>query len=318
MSHLSQTMLGCVVSLSSSHLSGSTIRDVNNGGSVLCSNSSFSSLLSSPNTDSDPEQPSMTLPNGTYPFDDDGTAYNFTSSSGNEHTFATFSHCHFTGDKYLTNARPLTFKAYPGTITITSCSFTNIKVVPVDQYDRLGGATIIDQRSAPDCQPVTVEKTNFTNIKASMSGSGMYIIALQSTSIEECRFEECGPGSEGTTDTGGLYVFGFNTAAVSTIKNLVFVSCSSNYKTGGMYLNVYGPSLLSDCLFDGCSSSGSSSPTAGAQVNFNDVAPTTFTRINFTDCESKDFVAGMYLGMGVVCLVKCSVSGGGLLYLAVV
>ncbi|KAK2945550.1 hypothetical protein BLNAU_19507 [Blattamonas nauphoetae] len=207
LSHLSQKMLGCVVSLTSSHLSGSTIRDVNNGGSVLCSNSSFSSLLSSPNTDSDPS-PSITLPNPSqYPEQfQDGIAYFFDQNSGTDSTFANFSHCHFTGDKYVTNARPLTFKAYPGTITITSCSFTDLTVVSTDANDRLGGAAFIDQRSAPDCQPVTVEKTNFTNIKASISGSGMYVVAMQSTSIEDCRFEECGPGSEGTTETGGLYV----------------------------------------------------------------------------------------------------------------
>ncbi|KAK2941610.1 hypothetical protein BLNAU_23487 [Blattamonas nauphoetae] len=68
--HLNQKMLGCVVSLSSGHLSGSTIRDVNTVGCVLCSNSSFSSLLSSPNPDPNTEPWYLLLPHGEYTPDD--------------------------------------------------------------------------------------------------------------------------------------------------------------------------------------------------------------------------------------------------------
>ncbi|KAK2952641.1 hypothetical protein BLNAU_12469 [Blattamonas nauphoetae] len=82
LSHLNQKMLGCVVSLSSSHLSGSTIRDVNVGGSVFCSNSSFSSLLPSPNTDNDANpSPSIILDGETsLPFDET-TPYTFDDSA---------------------------------------------------------------------------------------------------------------------------------------------------------------------------------------------------------------------------------------------
>ncbi|KAK2958966.1 hypothetical protein BLNAU_5982 [Blattamonas nauphoetae] len=73
--HLNQKMLGCALSLTSSHLSGSTIRDMNNGGSVLGSNSSFSSLLSSPNTN---PEPTITYPNGTSTSCvDDGSVFEF-------------------------------------------------------------------------------------------------------------------------------------------------------------------------------------------------------------------------------------------------
>ncbi|KAK2955324.1 hypothetical protein BLNAU_9715 [Blattamonas nauphoetae] len=125
--HLNQKMLGCVVSLTSSHLSGSTIRDVNNGGSFLCSNSSFSSLISSPNTDTDSSEPTVTLPGKSTPdaFEED-QIYSFDNTSGNHETSAIFSNCHFSGANYAQNDRPLTFNEYPGTISIISCSFTNI------------------------------------------------------------------------------------------------------------------------------------------------------------------------------------------------
>ncbi|KAK2951525.1 hypothetical protein BLNAU_13547 [Blattamonas nauphoetae] len=115
-------MLGCVVSLTSSHLSGSTIRDVNIGGSVLCSNSSFSSLLSSPNDNA--ESPSVLLPEGPAPFED-GKEYIFPFNTLVTASVS-FSHCHFTGANYESNVRPLTFDGYPGTVSILSCSFENI------------------------------------------------------------------------------------------------------------------------------------------------------------------------------------------------
>ncbi|KAK2946097.1 hypothetical protein BLNAU_19005 [Blattamonas nauphoetae] len=118
-------MLGCVVSLTSSHLSGSTIRDVNAVGSVLCSNSSFSSLLSSPNTDSSASTATSPADSFEEPFDD-RKVYSFTKSSGTTPSSALFWNCHFTGPNYQPSARPLTFTEYPGTISILSCSFSAI------------------------------------------------------------------------------------------------------------------------------------------------------------------------------------------------
>ncbi|KAK2948765.1 hypothetical protein BLNAU_16300 [Blattamonas nauphoetae] len=139
--HLDQKMLGCVVSLTSSHLSGSTIRDVNTGGSVLCSNSSFSSLLPSSNTDPEPTAD----PSGKYTSHtvDDDKVYFFDATSGVESTSTCFENCHFTGTKNQPSARPLTFNEYTGTVSILSCSFESI-ILP-DSYDE-GGALYLSER----------------------------------------------------------------------------------------------------------------------------------------------------------------------------
>ncbi|KAK2951543.1 hypothetical protein BLNAU_13565 [Blattamonas nauphoetae] len=119
--HLDQKMLGCVVSLTSSHLSGSTIRDVNTGGSVLCSNSSFSSLLPSPNTDSTTnEEPSIILPDGSEEIFENGNKYRFGWSLN---TSVIFTNCHFTRSNCASNVHPLTFDNFEGSITLLSCSF---------------------------------------------------------------------------------------------------------------------------------------------------------------------------------------------------
>ncbi|KAK2959480.1 hypothetical protein BLNAU_5529 [Blattamonas nauphoetae] len=121
--HLSQKMLGCVVSLTSSHLSGSTIRDVNNGGSLLGSNSTFSSFLSSPDADT---EPSITLPDGSRPTFAADQSYSYDSTTFDESTFASFSFCHFVSDGSPTATRALWFNSYNGSISIASCSFSGI------------------------------------------------------------------------------------------------------------------------------------------------------------------------------------------------
>ncbi|KAK2963105.1 hypothetical protein BLNAU_2128 [Blattamonas nauphoetae] len=116
-------MLGYVVSLTSSHLSGSTIRDVNTGGSVLCSNSSFSSLPSSPVTESneEPLQGTITRPDGSQGAFADGVAYFYSNTSGDQP--ASFAHCHFTGGRYSGDQRPVAFFDVIGPVSIVSCSF---------------------------------------------------------------------------------------------------------------------------------------------------------------------------------------------------
>ncbi|KAK2943536.1 hypothetical protein BLNAU_21553 [Blattamonas nauphoetae] len=289
LSHLSQKMLGCVVSLTSSHLSGSTIRDVNNGGSVLCSNSSFSSLLSSPNTDTDP---SITYPNGTYPFVDDGTEYLF--EYGTHDDEAIFSHCHFTGDKYATTARPLTFKYYRGTISISSCSFTNHTIVD-DIFNFHGSAISIEKQYDPPHKPVTVEKSNFTNITANGLASGMHLSVHHSATILDCIFTKCRHVEGSKAYVGGMWFQNFDTDGLFTITNLVFESCSSLTYAGGMFTVIKQDALISDCLFADCSSPADYPIAGGFKAVFQGTTPQSIARMNFTDCQSLSNAGGMEL-----------------------
>ncbi|KAK2955141.1 hypothetical protein BLNAU_9870 [Blattamonas nauphoetae] len=293
-SELSQTMLGCVVSLSSSHLSGSTIRDVNTGGSVLCSNSSFSSFLSSPNTDSNADSdasPSITLPNGTHrEFVDDGTEYSFNNTSGDESSIASFSHCHFTGANYASNVHPLSFINYPGTITISSCSFSDYTFIS-GSYLGCGGMVYINQYDNQPHQPVYVEASNFTNLKTDANGAGMSLIIQKSVTVVDCRFEKCGPAGQMYTVVGGMYVRDNDPSSVFTIANLVFESCCAT-QCGGMEIATYGTVLLSDCLFDDCFIVDEENGFGGLVLVFGKTL-TSVTRLNFTDCRSPSRAPGM-------------------------
>ncbi|KAK2954953.1 hypothetical protein BLNAU_10093 [Blattamonas nauphoetae] len=292
LSHLSQKMVGCDVSLTSSHLSGSTIRDVNNGGSVLCSNSSFSSVLSSTNTNS---QPSITLPNGTSTQFDDSITYFFDMDSGDETTSASFSHCHFTGDSSATNVRLLTFFKYKGTITVFSCSFTNHTVVePIFGSYYYGAGLSIQQDSVHPYRHVTIQATNFTNVKASLTAAGLSMSIWHSATVDRCTFKECGPSAdEAELDGGGLFL-GFNVpSALSSITNLVFESCFTVNGSGGMCACFYGAVLLADFVFMDCSSSDFMTGSGAFRLNLFGETQSDITRMNFTDCWSRCGASGM-------------------------
>ncbi|KAK2961545.1 hypothetical protein BLNAU_3343 [Blattamonas nauphoetae] len=289
--HLSQKMLGCVVSRTSSHLSGSTIRDVNNGGSLLCSNSSFSSLLSSPDPDTD-EEPTITYPNGTTESFVDGRGYYFYASSGDKDTSVTISHCPFIGSKYDELDRPLTFLNYLGTIKILSCSFTDIAYAR-HFHEAMGGAVSISA-TTPGCGPVTVRATNFTHIRADQYGGGMCLITYNHATVVDCSVEDSDTFETNDVNVAGLIVRTFDTIYPATLTNLKFKTCLSTSYTGGMQVDCYGPVDLSDCLFDDCCTYVIYYTKSGAlDLRLYGNAQTSVTRLNFTDCWSPAFAGGM-------------------------
>ncbi|KAK2946431.1 hypothetical protein BLNAU_18682 [Blattamonas nauphoetae] len=294
-SELSQTMLGCIVSLSSSHVSGSTIRDMNAGGSVLCSNSSFSSLLSSPNTDSNTDSdpsPSITLPDGTTPEFEDGKSYDFTDTSGDESSVASFSHCHFTGANYATNVCALRFEDFLGSISVISCSFSDHTFIGGSYGDR-GGAIAVWNGNKEAKQPFTVEASNFTNLKATKDGASMYLHIQMSATIVDCRFEDCGAEGEPSSATGGISLRMVDPTSLATITNLVFESCCTVNYMGGMSLDANGAAILSDCLFDDCYVVHYGYGVPGLELYLWREELTHVARLTFTDCRSRNCAAGM-------------------------
>ncbi|KAK2948001.1 hypothetical protein BLNAU_17037 [Blattamonas nauphoetae] len=290
LSHLNQKMLECVVSLTSSHLSGSTIRDVNNGGSLLCSNSSFSSLLSSHTTD---QLPTITHPNGTStPFVDDGTEYYFDQDSGDEFSIANFSHCHFTGANYASDARALTFEYYPGSISIVSCSFANHHFTDIF-VEMTAAAVFIIHHHFEVCPPLTLRDSNFTNLSAVRSPAVNIDVSVMAT-IVDCTLEECAPEARHSEVIGGLDLYNFDPSSHTTITNVIFESCHA-HSCGGMDVAVYGTIHLSDCRFEACSVKGHYTDTSGLSLSLAGETPTHVTRLTFTDCWSSNDAFGMNL-----------------------
>ncbi|KAK2953413.1 hypothetical protein BLNAU_11699 [Blattamonas nauphoetae] len=284
LSHLSQKMLGCVVSLTSSHLSGSTIRDVNDGGSVLCSNSSFSSLLSSPTAN---PEPSITLPdyNGTAEFMD-GAAYYYNSDFGTSDSQANFSHCHFTAGEYPQQHRPLSFYDFKGTISILSCSFTNIS--SPESYGG-GVAYIVCTWQCVSPPFFTVTSSNFTNCSSPGSGGAVYVSLSDEALITSCRFKNCSTTGE-YSEGGGLRWDGYCSYVDPSTKLLkligcVFADCSSS-RGGGVRMSGYFSLSVIDTKFERCEAISDTSFTLGAGLDMTSEAVMKVERSEFIGCSS--------------------------------
>ncbi|KAK2950284.1 hypothetical protein BLNAU_14776 [Blattamonas nauphoetae] len=331
MSHLSQKMLGCVVSSTSLHLSGSTIRDVNNGGSVLCSNSSFSSLLSHPNSDTDPSQGTVTLPGDTDPqasdlipvipaltsidpsftyFDGttqmpadpaqfvDGTVFNITNTNGNHETSAIFSNCHFTGQKYQTAIRPLTFSTYPGIISIHSCSFANTYIT------EFSGATLyIDLNEPTNTNPVTVEFCNFTDCEGDYGAAGLRVSTSGLLTVTGCRCVRCCifPDRKVNSVGGGMWLYFTRTQPGSTLSNLYFEACTSTHIAGGLNLDdVQGSVVITSLSFQGCSALSTDDGHVGAMLMrcmHKNTEAISISHLKFEDCSAFQYAGGLYISM---------------------
>ncbi|KAK2958404.1 hypothetical protein BLNAU_6674 [Blattamonas nauphoetae] len=288
--HLSQKMLGCVVSLTSSHLSGSTIRDVNHGGSLHCLNSSFSSLLSSPNTNSDPPRPTVTLP-GESPKDFvDGTVYAFTYSSSNyyEHTPAVFSHCPFTGGLYNSDVRVIRFYNFNSTVSVLSCSFTNFAstfsgpAINFQRFDKFNNTFL------------TLRSSNFTNCTGDSSGGAISLYHKDTNLITSCRFENCSatPDYYGRCEGGALYCYRGDTYGADDrvehdlkMVDCIFSDCTTGQRGGGVHLQHRVNVSIVDTKFDFCQIFNTTASTYGGGISAYGEAPLKVERCHFVSCS---------------------------------
>ncbi|KAK2955723.1 hypothetical protein BLNAU_9259 [Blattamonas nauphoetae] len=280
-------MLGCVVSLTSSHLSGSTIRDVNTVGSVLCSNSSFSSLLHSPNTDADSSESAATSPvdSSPKPFKD-GTVYSFDKTGGDTSSSANFTNCRFTGDKYQPSVRPLSFEQYPGTISILSCSFTDFSSTEDD-----GGVISVlafDQFNRPS---ITLTSSNFTSCSSAYSGGAVWIGVVDDALITSCRFEDCSIADEfsygGALFLGGFYREDHNHEKQYRLVDCDFADCLASVNGGGVEIGGDLDVSVVDSKFERCELIGAPDSALGGGISVYGYITLTVERALFVGCSSQ-------------------------------
>ncbi|KAK2960637.1 hypothetical protein BLNAU_4292 [Blattamonas nauphoetae] len=147
---LTQRMVGCAVVETSSHVTGSTVRDVHFGGSLLCSNTSFSSILSE-GGDAEGNGGTIEHPNRTTEELVAGKTYSFDSSSGDELTSAVFTDCSFVGSDYASLTSPIiSFTDFAGSITLTRLSITGFTISTIkDVGTTLGLITVVNSAEEP-------------------------------------------------------------------------------------------------------------------------------------------------------------------------
>ncbi|KAK2963866.1 hypothetical protein BLNAU_943 [Blattamonas nauphoetae] len=251
---VSQTLLGCSLSRSSNHQSGTGMLDMNMGGSLLCQNSSFSHCTRTANSD-EPEQyqhftstdPPYTLPPGA--------------------TSVTFILCTFSAMTYaaLDNHGGASISLRDGTVplSISQCSFHTCTVT---QAGNDGGAIHYYSTSTTG--------TGFSAIVTDIRGP---------STISNCFFEKCWAGGRG----GAVYLI--NTP--STITNCAFVGCYTNTYAGGLLFICVSSIDMTFVQFRGCSAK---KPVSASDVGTVAISKSILNSTSVQFCDSTSGSPNVY------------------------
>ncbi|KAK2960261.1 hypothetical protein BLNAU_4814 [Blattamonas nauphoetae] len=233
-----QQMIGSSIWGSNNHLSGSTVRDMNSGGCLLCSNTTFSwcSTTSDDRPSSSPLHPSSLSSNAVFEND--------------------------TYDGELGDTRLYVI----ADTTITHCTFQNMNYTTGNQYD--GGSAVI--LSLPTTY-LTVHNCSFNNCsvpstKENLSIYGGCILVRgsfnnylrSSLSVSMCSFEDWYPGN-----TTNRYQFGggvgtlYTSTSPSIIDSNFTLSGAKKPKYNGGFISFASlkdpssPLTISNCRLEG-------------------------------------------------------------------
>ncbi|KAK2951691.1 hypothetical protein BLNAU_13430 [Blattamonas nauphoetae] len=233
-----QQMIGSSVWGSNNHLSGSTVRDMNSGGSVLCSNTTFKwcSTTSEERPSSSPLRLSSLSSNTIFDHDTcDGklgdTRLNITTDT-----------------------------------TITNCIFQHMYYITAEMDD--GGSALILNT---DATYLTVDNCTFFNCSVShtmSSGSvaggcillrGSYSNRLRSTlTVTSCSFSDWYPrNSKSSQQRGGGVGTSYTSAPLSIVESNFTLSGGKTQYSNGGFLSIHGledvssPITISNCRLQG-------------------------------------------------------------------
>ncbi|KAK2943850.1 hypothetical protein BLNAU_21241 [Blattamonas nauphoetae] len=282
-------MIGSSVWGSNNHLSGSTVRDMNSGGSMLCSNMTFRWC----STTSD-ERPSSLASNENIITDHtyDGNKGNDSDTRLNITTDTTFMNCIFQHLNYTTvesNDGGATTSVVGGcillmgsyenrlqsTLTVSSCSFDDWYPRKSKSIRQSGGGIGTFSSSAP----LSIVESNFTlsGVNSIQPNGGFLSIQyLEDTSssvtISNCRiqgdgnasdsclyFRYCDCGSGGFTISDTEIVNISYSSVISNITGVQPIVVTQSNLVHGSLLVKYGvvstldPLLIVDCTLDGFS-----------------------------------------------------------------
>ncbi|KAK2942778.1 hypothetical protein BLNAU_22296 [Blattamonas nauphoetae] len=285
--HLKQKMAGCVSVRGMWDLCGTCVRDVHNGGSLLCVNSSFLSSQTTVLTRRySNNEGKVTI--GSIEHDFDPSIHSsFTSSSPSSDQKIKFWKCSFTAADVPSSEHALSFDAFPAPIELESCTFTQatddpthtgwtegcVIVKPSSFLDFScshtaytgctstldGGALRISSSDSPSStQSLTLNKVNFTNCVAKSCGAVYILTTIMSTHIDNCIIERCRSSS---TNPGALLFQAKGEDLRLTNTRFEECECSSDYGAGRVTLSPHSDDsvteiLIEQCQFLSCSSNG--------------------------------------------------------------
>ncbi|KAK2951371.1 hypothetical protein BLNAU_13651 [Blattamonas nauphoetae] len=319
MESLRQTLTGSDITLCNNHLAGTTIRDVNRGGSLLCQNASFTFCHA-------PVEHDFVIPTQHNPTAHqyvglsvtDSTRYFYFYLPDFTHQIA-FASCSFKNMKMYSDtaggAAAIDIFWPKGRVAISDCVFTNCEGEGADDSTQAGAVHIAGGETNLIVVPCYLAKSTFTNCNVQKGGGGGYRLHQgESLIMDNCTFDSCYASLQG----GGSYMRQVLTVVINevvfkkctsqigggmriaenktvTITSSIFEDCTTvdNKNTGGLVLDRIDESSITDTVFTGCK--GGASGPGGLLVTHTNTDTTSLSieSSKFTDCTTNTAGGGM-------------------------
>ncbi|KAK2951249.1 hypothetical protein BLNAU_13865 [Blattamonas nauphoetae] len=257
----SQRMVGCAIWGSNNHLSGSVLRDMNGGGSFLCSNSTFDWCHTT-----SPERPSIvrrTSPTVVRP------SSNFIGPSDQAEP-GDDPDDRYTGKLYDNEAR-FTFTKVQ--VTITRCQFKNMKYTVTSSSAQIDGGSAICFNAST--QTINLLSCSFSKCSVTSSskvyGGCVYLSELSyyTHTVDACSFNDWYPSNTTNTNQYGGGLGAYYTSAPLRILNTNFTLNGhlTNKYNGGFFSSsaayAISSTTIANCRFIG------DAKTTGLVLNLN-------------------------------------------------
>ncbi|KAK2953836.1 hypothetical protein BLNAU_11239 [Blattamonas nauphoetae] len=257
---LTQKVIGCSMLRSTNHFSGTALRDMNMGGNVLCSNSSFAHCSSSANQD---------ITKGGR------IVFNQTTASTQTFTSCTFRHMTTTtsGDGEIGGAA-IVLDNVTSFVTISLCAFHNCSATDGSETD--GGAVNFRGKgeTAIPASTITVSQTSFTNCSCPDAGGALCVYHLASMTMNECSFY-------GNKAKRGAAICNYRMQS-STISNSSFMNNEAVHG-GGFLIHSIIPIKFTDLLFR---DNVATQTSGGSDFSISQIVKSELLASNLTRCDS--------------------------------
>ncbi|KAK2947381.1 hypothetical protein BLNAU_17701 [Blattamonas nauphoetae] len=209
-----QKMIGSCVSLCTNHLYGTGIRDLNLGGSVLCSNTSFTHCTTTSTEEHSHEH------------------YTIQTNLTNANTLHIFTLCTFKGCSATKHGVAINLIDVAADLEIKTCSFDSCFATGA------GGAIYFKQSTIQSS--VTVSFSSFVKCSSDVySGGSLFFQSMGSLTISDSVFLD----SRTNWNGGAMYIFNLDAERSNTgLSNCLFQNCATTSTGGG------GALYFGDCL----------------------------------------------------------------------
>ncbi|KAK2953838.1 hypothetical protein BLNAU_11241 [Blattamonas nauphoetae] len=255
---LTQKVIGCSMLRSTDHFRGTALRDMNMGGNVLCSNSSFAHCSSASNEDIN-----------------QGGRIVFYQTVASTQTFTscTFRHMTCTSTEHVGGAA-ISLDRTLACVTISLCAFHDCNATDKSAD---GGAVCFwgTGETANPASTITISQSSFTDCSTADGGGAVNVYFIQSLSLDDCFFWG------NSAHIGGALAH--QSMRSSTISNSSFEENQATYGGGAVHFNNAVPFLLTDLLFR---INFVTRVSGGSDISFYALQSSNVPEANITRCDT--------------------------------